>query len=258
MATYITNITIAEKTLNEIKKAIGYPVIQSEYDFVMDEDAIKDYIIGPALEEYFQYFPILENRELASAGSNSMVTIDAPDNTFGIFRHQFIPQSSGLPTNNLMNQGIFYDNPFASANNVLTRGGAGGSSFGTPFSYDRNLHTYQNRFYAKSIEAMNKVYFWEYHDDTNKLDLKASIPGAWYIQFAKFSNNVDSIPLRKRQSFIRYAQGMLMKQFSFILGLTNGELPVQINYDMLEDKGEKLVEESITYWRESSMIPTIR
>lgn len=256
---YISNIKISEKTFNEIKSVLGYPVITSEFDDIMTPEHIKEYAIAPAMETYFTYFPVIHSMEYPASGSSALETIEAPDNTLGLLKYQFIPQSSSSGGANLMQQGMFYGNPFYTSSQVVSKGSYGlGGSFGTPFGYEKELFTYQNRFYNKSLESSNKVVFIRYDDNTNSVELKSNLPGVFHIELALFSNDVEVIPIRKRQKFIEYAQGKLLKKFANILKISESDLPSSLDSDYLNDEGDRLIEQAEEYFREASFIPMAR
>lgn len=256
---YIENIQVSEKTLNEIKTALGYPVIDAELEDILSEQHIKEYVLGPSLETFFTYFPIRFQISIPVTGANAVQEYDAPINTLGLFKYQFVPQSSTIGGSNMMQQGMFYGNPFYSSSQVISRGSYGlGGNFGTPFGYEKELFTYQNRFYNKSIESSNKVVFIQYNDNTRKLEYKANIPGVFSVELATYSSIVEDIPLRYRQKFLQYAKGKLLTNFANIMKLSESDLPSNIDADYLEDKGNTWIEEAETYFREASFIPMVR
>jgi len=256
---YIDSIQISEKTLQEIKTVIGYPVIDSEFSAIMTDDQIKQFAIAPALETYFTYFPIAHPVTLPVTGGADIATLDAPENAIGIMRQQFIPQSANVSGGALMQQGMFYGNPFYSSSQVISKGSYGlGGNFGTPFGYGKELFTYQNKFYTESLEASNTAYYVKFNDNENRIECKSSIPGIFYFEIGVFSNDVERIPIRKRQKFIEYAQGKLLKRFAGILLLSESDLPSTLDSSGLNDEGDRLIEAAETYFRESSTIPVIR
>lgn len=255
----IENIEVSEKTLNEIKTIIGYPIINEEFSFIMDDDAIKNYAIAPAMETFFTYFPVITPIEYVVTGGDTVFEVDVPDNTLGIMRQQFVSQSVAAQGASLLQQGMFYGNPFYSGSQVISKGSYGlGGNFGTPFGYGKELFTYQNKFYNKSLEASNKAYYVKFDEVNNKILCKSSIPGVFYFEVGTATNDVEEIPLRRRQAFIKYAQGMLAQKFVDILSLSESDLPSVLDKDALADKAERYIEESLTYFREASSFPVMR
>lgn len=253
----LDNLTVTNKTLKEIKAAVGGTLLADEEAFVMSDADIKDYVIAPALETFLTYFPIVKELTVPMSGGPELKSINAPEGTLGVLRQQFIPNSSSV--NNLsdpMQSGIFFGNPFASSFNVLSVGsGVGVASRGTPYDYGAASYMYQNRFMQKSIEASNKAYYIRYDEKDNKLTLKTSIAGYFYIRFALVDQDVDyCLGTRRRQTFIRYAQGLLKTRYADIFELSRTELPNSFDADTLRSKGEEAMEKELEYWRESAQV----
>lgn len=257
MITRLENIIISDKDFNEIRKAIGYPVITNEFDYIATEEQIKEYSIAPALQEFYRWFPIKKPLEI-QVSSNVPTEIECEEDTIGILLQQFIPSSSSLSSmGDVMNNGIFLGNPFASANqlsmmNQFSRG------FGTVFNYEFSNFVYQNRFLNESTEAMNSGYYINYDEIQNKVTVKSLLPGVFYLELATVDSDVSKIPFRLKQSFIKYAQSVLLENFVYILGLSETELPSTIDVDRLKEKSDQLKEEVLTYWREASFSPVLR
>lgn len=258
---YIDNILVSDRFISEIKKVIGYPVINEEFSSILSDDDIKSLVIAPTLETFYTFFPIKQPMEISVSGGELLNEIQCPENTLGLVRAQFVSQSSTIQ-GNLMQTGSFYGNPFFSASQVLSQGAsafsAGAGRFGTPFKYSFETSTYQRKFYTESIEGSNKAYRINYNENSNTLEVKSSIAGIFYIELALWSNDTDLIPMRRRQYVIKYAQGLLLQHFSGILKLSEADLPSSLDADFLNDKGNELLEEVLTYWREASSFQTMR
>lgn len=258
---YIDNILVSDQFINEIKKVIGYPVVNEEFSTIVSDDDIKSLIIGPTLETFYTYFPIKQSLEISVSGGELLSEIECPQTTLGLVRAQFVSQSSTIQ-GNLMQTGSFYGNPFFSASQVLSQGSsafsAGSGRFGTSFKYSFETSTYQRKFYTESIEGSNKAYRIHYNENNNTLEVKSSIAGIFYIELALWSNDTDLIPMRRRQNVIKYAQGLLLQHFAGILKMTEADLPSSLDADFLNEKGNTLLEEVLTYWREASTFQVMR
>jgi hypothetical protein len=272
---------ISDSDYNQILGAIGYPVIDNDtFSFLMDKDAILDTVIEPALEMYYSYHPFRFPIKLASTGANSMLSIPTiqegqtvnpdiptlPKEFLGIMRAQFVTSTSSSPNaNNPLEQGYFYGNPFFTASQVLSSGssyGGGygsGGGYGTPYPLGFENDIYQRRFYLKSIESSNKVYWFKYDPQTKTLYAKSSISGMFYWEIATYNNDVSTIQMgMQKQSFIKYCKGALKLRLAEILGLTESDLPVSIDRDILIDSGDKMMEEALNYWQETASIAIMR
>lgn len=261
---YIEEVKISDKSLMEIKSSVGGTLLSEELmDFMPDDDILK-YVVAPTMEKFFNYFPIIvEFQQYNTASSSLPIEVEAPERTLGILRQQFVSLSSSIPSGDAsVNSFGIYDNPFASANALMSSNGAypGGSSrYGTPYDYGSSQNIYQARLFQKSLESSNKSYFVRYDELKNKLYLKSDTSGRFYIQFATWNNDFEnSIPLRLRQSVMSYAQGLLRVKFAQILSLSRSELPSEIDTAELKDEGKDMMEKELTYWNEASTIATMR
>ncbi len=246
----IENITVSEKDLGEVKLVIGYPVIDQEFAHVMTDEQIKDYAIAPALQEFYTYFPMVIPKEVP-VSSNGLVEVACEENVIGIYKQYFTALSSTLGSN-MMNQGLFLGNPFASASQI-NYSSANSRGYGTPYNYDFSLFSYQNRFLSESMEASNSGYYIDYNEIENTLKVKSLVSGTFYIELAAVGNDVSKVPFRLKQSFIKYAQSLLLDRFASILGMSESDLPSSIDVDALREKSTTLKEEVLLYWREASI-----
>jgi len=261
MTTAISGLIISDKDYYNILSAIGYPAVDenSIYDMIT-QNQIYDQVIEPSLEDYYKFFPHIIPYNYYSSGANSVSTVNistTSGNIIGLANMKFVPQSSILGQNSLMDNGQFYANPFFSASNVMSVGGNsfGVGSFGTPFGYGFETNVYQRRFYAKSIESSNKVYYYKFDKYTNTLYYKSNIAGSFYFEFGITDNDFNNIQFDKRQSVLRYIKGNLKLKLAEILGMIELDLPANIDTDKLEEKGKDMVEKEIKYWEEVSSIP---
>lgn len=261
---YIENVSISDKTLIEIKSALGWTLLAQELTYLISDPDIKNYVVAPTLETYYNYFPVIEEfTQYNTASSDLPLPYDAPKNTLGIVRQQFVPISSGIPNGDpTTNTFGIYANPWASSSSVYSANGAwpgGGSRYGTPYDYGSNNNIYQSKFFQKSLEQVNKAYFVRYDELENKLYLKSDTSGRFYIQFATFNPSwEEGVILRQRQYAIKYAQGLFLTKIAQILSLTRSELPSEIDTQTLREEGKEMMEEVVTYWRDVSTIATAR
>jgi hypothetical protein len=248
----IENILISDKSLNEIKMGFGYPVIDGEGDYLFNDVQIKDYVIAPALETYFNYFPIKEI-ETFTIGSQSSTTISLPDQFFGIVDQKFIPQSSTQsmitgPTGN-----AFY------TESLITNRGYGMGRFGTPFNFGYAKNTYLRKFYNDSVQNYNKIWYTKIDYENSELYMYASIPGKIDITWGLYTNDFDNAtPLRKRQELISFCRSLYKKKIGEIISLQNSGLPEQIDFDRLIDSAEEEIERLKTKWADEGRVTVMR
>jgi hypothetical protein len=255
-------LTINDTTYNQILTAIGFPVVDQEtINPFLTKENIKEYVIKPALVEFSTYFPQRQEISIPVSGTNGVAyyNTDISDRAFSMYYYKFSPASTTTGNGGIMSQGSFYLNPFFSASQVLSIGGPGATSrYGTPNSYGSEFNLYQQRFFNRSIESMNKVYYAKWDDQNRRLEIKSSLTGSFEITLALMNTDVEDIEYNRRQSFIRYCKGALKLQLVEILGLSQTDLPVSIETSDLKDDGKELIEKELEYWREASVFPIMR
>lgn len=261
---YIENVSISDKSLEEIKSAIGWTLLSKELTYLIEDNDIKNYVVAPTLETYYNYFPIIsEFSQYCTASSDLPLPYEAPKNTLGVIRQQFVPISSGIPNGDpSTNTFGIYANPWASQSSVYSANGAwpgGAARYGTPYDYGNNNNIYQSKFFQKSLEQVNKAYFIRYDALSNTIYLKSDTSGRFYIQFATFNPSwEDGVILRQRQYAIKYAQGLFLTKMGQVLSLTRSELPSEIDASSLKDEGKEMMDDVLQYWRDVSTIATAR
>ena len=261
----IDNILISDSDYHRILTAIGYPALDEDTVYsIISKEQIMELVIEPALEDYYKFFPVRVPMEFAVSGSgamNSIVVDDSKGIVLGIIECKFIPQSSSVPGQSLMDASSFYQNAFYSASQVMGIGGSAygiGSSYGTPYGYGQETIIYLKRFLTSSIESSNKVYWYKYDPQSHTLYYKNNISGKFYFNIGMTNNNLDNIQFDKKKSFLDYCKGLLKKQVAETLSLIELDLPATINQDSLREDGDKLLEDNLNYWRESSSFIGLR
>jgi len=266
MSTTISGIIINDSDYHSILQGIGYPALSEDDIYtIISKEQIEELVIEPALEDYYKFFPHRIPVQFQVSGSGAMNEYNIPTTVsgqvIGVLQAKFVPQSSSVPGQSLMDAGSFYQNAFFSASQVLGLGGSAfgvGSSYGTPYGYGQESLVYLKRFLTSSIESSNKVYYYKYDPYTKKLYYKTNISGVFYFELGITDNNIDNIQFDKKRSFLDYCKGKIKLTVAETLSLIELDLPATLNVDLLQDKGEKLVEDTLNYWRESSSFMGMR
>jgi hypothetical protein len=258
----IENIQINDPDYHSVLAGIGYPALDEDSIYtIISKEQIEELIIEPSLEDYYKFFPVRSTIDVSSAGSGAVNSFDCTTISgvitpiIGIIKMQFISQTSSTPGQSIMDAGSFYQNPFFSASQIYSMGGSNfgvGSTYGTPYGYGQESIVYLKRFFAKSIESSNKVYWYKFDKNRNLLYYKSNISGRFVFDVASVDPNIDNIQFDKKRSFLNYCKGKLKCHVAETLSLIELDLPATLNADALQDKGEKLIEDELTYWRESS------
>jgi hypothetical protein len=249
------DVEISDLFYNQIMSTIGYPVIDDTiFAHLMTRQQVIDTVIKPSLFDFSTFFPDQEQHIVSVSGGGGLgylTATDFSDLVFAIANYKFVSSSSTWQNSGLMSQGSFYNNPFYSAAQVVSTGGSTSSRYGTPYGYGHENNIYQGRFYQKSVENMNKVYYAKWKPKDRQVEYKSSIAGTFEINLAVMNTNVDDIDPRWQRSFLKYTQGMLRVQLSNILSLSQSDLPVSIDTDSLRQVGDEMIEKEKTYWSEA-------
>jgi len=250
----ITNIFISDNSLNQIKKGFGYPLLKSESEFLISEEDLKTYVIAPAMEEWFRYFPILQDEAFSISGGSTL-SVDMPENFFGIVDVKFIQQTSS-------NAGGVSLNPFITQSNIVRSGssvGGGRGMYGTPFDYGYSSIQYDRRYVYSMQINKNKVWRYTPNYQENTVELYSSVTGNMDILWGLYSNDFDNMaPPHKRQELINYCRAVFKYDIGNIIGLQDSELPSTIDFDTLRTQGEDEIERLRNKWAEETQFALMR
>jgi hypothetical protein len=255
----IQNVIISEYDLNSIKMGFGFPVIQNEAQNLMTDDQIKSYVIAPALEIFFSYFPI-ESFQDITVGGYGVTTVDYPSNFVCVADCRFIPQVASIGGGYRYN---ISDNPFFSASQVVSKGGGasvfGGGMFGSPFNYGYKNTYFERRMAADSADNMNRVWKATQKDSIKKLELYNSIPGVISITWGLYTENFeDACQLHRRSDLISLCRNMYKQQLGNILTLQNQELPTSIDAEALKSEAYDEIEKLREKWSDQVKVISLR
>ncbi len=241
----IENIIIDDKVKNRILTAIGYPVLNfSDFGESYTDDTLKEFVLAPALETYYTYYPEIIPYQVNLSTRNNF-EIDFPDdqiyNAINI-RLNTVTNSTGSLTGN-----AFVDNA-----NLINNSGYGNlRKYGTKNSYGFETANYTRQ--QQRIYQANRVKDLNYNVDVKekKITGYSTISGILSIDFVKYNNDFAYIPLIHMQEVIELCQAELQIFIGSLLSLQTDELPNQLDGDELLDKGMSKKEEIIEIWREA-------
>jgi len=223
-------ITISEQDYKQIISELGYPVV-SEEDLEFSRSDIQDLFIYPAMREYFTWFPKEKETSVSITGS---FEIPFPDeNTYGIVdsRLNTTASGSGTTTSPFMNELIF---------NACTRSGAG--LYGTQNDYDMTQANYLERAERRAVNDYSKSYKISVDNSEKKVYGYTNIAGELVITWAKFSENFDDIPYRRKSEVIDLAKSKVLKGFAMLRGQMNTDIGIEFDTAVFEDRARDLEE----------------
>lgn len=240
-------ITIDKKRLEEILVSIGFPIVTLD-DIGLSEAQIKDYIIYPAMREFYKWFPI-KNPQTYTVGNS--FTIDFPNaNTFNVVDVRMIPYKS---SGNTITGNIFVDQSFI---NFPQRGGR----YGTPYNYDSEIANVYQRMEQQSYIDYGKAVKFNVDEVNKQLKGYVNANSTISVTWAEYSDNFNTVPYNFIYDVIRLSQANLLR---FLGNLRNQTSEIDIsgsnvsgdNFITEADRLEELIMER---WRGLSKVVLIR
>lgn len=239
------SFTISEEDYAEILMEIGYPVVQED-DLEFTREQIKTLMIYPALKQYFIWFPITDQ-------TSQLVTtnfeIPFPDDkTYGI-----IDARINTDANNVSRTGSPFMNELLISTQKLSSG-----YYGTAYDYGITEAKYLENSYAKSAKNSIKAQNIRV-DNVNRL-VKGStnVAGELVITWAKYSDNMDDVPFRRKGEVKSLAKSKVLRAFSQLRSQIEYETGSSVNYSELLDRANSLEESVMSKWKEFTKVVVIR
>jgi hypothetical protein len=238
------DIIISQQDINEILSAVGYPTISlSDLEFP-NEKVFREVILVPVMREYFTWFPIVKPVEY-----EIMSTFEIPFPTIQTFTvNQAYLNTAGFgvrsSTNPFLNNSVY-----RAVNNASSYGGG---LYGTKNDYGMFSARIQERAERQSLIDTNKCLHLRTNHSDRKVEGWSNITGKLVVQWCEWSENFEDVVFQRRTDVKKLAKAKLMLHLGMLrsqLGATSG-LPVNMNYQIFVDKGEKLEEEVLKRWKE--------
>lgn len=228
------SVQISADYLNEIKSALGAPLID-ELDWGANtNDFIKSNIVTRVLRTYFSYFPIKYDTQTSINGTFS---IDYPDDNFifRMFRHFFSYKVDALSN---------FDNPFFLQTQVLYRGGG-------PYIEPYSMSEIFNRLSTiESVIDYSKAVRVEDYPDQRVVKGSTSLSGYLSIQWAKWSKDFSKITFSYIDDAIKLAKAYLLKEAARLRDQFQiNTSKVSVNGDALREDARIWEEEVISNWK---------
>ena len=239
-------ITVPEAKMKRILSPIGYPVVRLEDitgDLMTETDVIEQ-LIYPAIQEYYEYTPIVDKQSYSFAYQFS---VDFPDETtFGIVSHKFLDGLEGGRT----------ASPFM--NSILYQVETSKRQYGTKNHYDMTsaimMERAEHKAYSQSQQA-NKINL----DKRNKKVSGYSNSGSRVeIAWAKWSDDWADIPFEDENDVIKLCQSNVLQFFGDLRNQETGSLPTELSGDDFVSRAEDLREAVIEKWQNRTKGAIIR
>ena len=219
--------------LQEIKSALGYPLI-NHFDWgVNTDDYVRGNIVSRVLRKYFIYFPLITNEV---HGVSSAFEIDYPTDTnvYRMFRH-FFDYKSYIAGN--------LSNPFYLQSQVI-------SSRNQPFIKPYHLNEIFSRLAtAESLTDYAHAFYIQDYPDERLVKGSTTTTGYLSIQWARRSNKFSDITFSYLDDAIKLAKAYLLQDASRLrdsVKLANSKIDIDIN--KIAADGEKWETEVMKRW----------
>lgn len=240
-------IQIPDSIFTQIMTVMGAPFITiaptgedpKGYDLELTVDQIKDYILEPALLDYYRWFPI----ETYSTQSVS-----------GPFEFQF-PNSFVFSvkdlrlTTNLMNYGPT-GNALVDERFIQSSGGLyGRGMYGTRNDYGMATARISRRSEMQAFIDKNKTFKWRVIENQKKVTGFSNVAGTVAITWASWSNSWDYVSFSQQQDVIKLCQGKVLEYFGNLrLQDSVPDAPIELNGQSLIDHGKELFDAVYDKW----------
>jgi len=241
-------ITISDTIFNRILKVIGYPIISFDdlTDGKMTKTDIENFLIYPAMQEYYKWFPLKNNVEYEM---NGVYEIPFPTEfVFGVSDSKFLntPTGTGLKTLSPIVNGI----------NITVTDNTYANSYGSAYDYnglsranvDRQTVAYANQSESETFKVVVDERDRVVRGFTN-------YTGRVLIVWSEYSNDWNDIPFQREQEVIHLAQANVLDFFGDIKNqIAETGTSASISGADFLDKAESLREAVMEGWKNKTKV----
>ena len=237
-------IQVSDFFLGLIKSVLAYPAVPEELH--LEDDEVKQFCLFPALEMYYNKFPIITYTELDQASVEQKISFPN-DMVYGV-KHASVTGKAGYGRKQGGSsdfwQVVRYNRQFIGNRKFIQ--GKNGRYFnpeGLRFNYimEQNLTDSminQGDTFKYIVDEVNKQLF-------SMSSINARISIAW----AARSNNFDDVKQTQRMNVVKLAQAYLLRHLAYLGSMmidTTSEK--QINVDALQSNAERLETQVVEFW----------
>jgi len=245
---YINMIQIPDPIFGQMLTVLGYPFITiapdsaenvKGFDLELTSKQIKDFIIEPALNEYYRWFPI-ELVTTQSVSSNFEISFPNED--------VFSVKDVRINTNTFQNGPVgntLVDERFISTNNMYSRG-----MYGTRNDYGYSTARIARRSETQAFIDTNKAFSWTPLENQRKLVGFSNVAGTIKITWAMKSNTWDYVAFSQQSDVVKLCQGKILEYFGRLRQqLIAPDSPAELNGETLIERGKELLDEVYGKWK---------
>jgi hypothetical protein len=233
-----SNLIISDSDFNFIISRIGYPFVKEE-DLEINFNQFKDICILPALQEYYRFFPLVQESVYSVTGS---FNIPFPtDGTYGVLDARLSTSRNGTSQTS---------NPLINSTFIRTSSGFTGGVYGTRYDYELNRVYHLERFTGQSEVAMYSALKINVNHNNRTLEGFSNIYGKMLVKWASLSSDFNDIDFRRKREVQDLASAYILKYLGELrIQGEMSDLPVAFNGATFIDRGEKLEDKTIEKWQ---------
>lgn len=238
-------MNIENKEYKEIIMEVGYPIV-SEDDLEFSREDIEDLMIFPAMREFFIWFPLTEFQSLQITDS---FEVDFPDDkTFGIVDARINSNISG---------GSLTASPFINEL-LITQRMESSRMYGTRNDYGMMEARRMQKSYAQTAQNSIRARDIRVDEQNKKVFGYSTIQGELVITWAKYSDNFNDIPYRRKQEVIDLAKANVLRAFGMLRGQLDTDTGVSFNEGDMISRADDLEQKVLDKWRGMTKVVVIR
>jgi hypothetical protein len=249
-------VAIADDDLNQILIEAGVPFINlSELEYTRDQ--IINYMIFPAVKEFWKFFPIITVGQYPLADSN--FTVPIPTWAFAAIRAYINP---GYPISNVKGNPLlrYFDEVLMS---ISPRG-----AFSTPnLNSSRRQGFVDTQSYATYIlerAARQGIINYGTRTRVRIYMQKGNVVGystkrgILEIEWGSMSNQWTDIPFNRQTEVRELCKAYVLRAFAMLRMQAKSDLPGIIDYSQFLERAKELEERVITLWQASTKSVLVR
>lgn len=257
-------IDIPDEEIHILLSELGVPFIRVE-ELEYDKRQIINVFIKPMLELYWSYFPYIEQEFAGRYGANQEFKILMPEHAYSAIPYYTVGGTAGGGIGNTFGNGAFNY-----MRTEMAYGGAGMSGMGNKWGtmrYHKPVPGYTGGNYGDYMSmAFNQMAASQgmYNLFRREAFQKKLINGKWYItgfttqggnlciKWLECPYNWNLIQFDDLTDVRKIIKGNTLLNFGMLRSMVKTDIPGAIDFSMLTQRGEKLMEEVETKWKSSS------
>ena len=253
-------VIIDDDELNRILIEAGVPFINLQ-ELEYDRDSILRYMVYPALQKFYKFFPLvkIETQYL----SNSSFAVPLPQGAIGCARVNMIP---GLPTNQANSHAP--NNPLLFwIDEIVLNANAPAASFNTPGIVGNRRQGYQgNNFATFVLERAVRQGIQNYSRRTRihfdvvngQVTGYCNMRGFADFYFTYMSNDWSMIPNARLDEVRNLCKANVLRAFAMLRMQAKSDMPGVIDYSQFLTRADQLEEQVVELWQSATKAPLVR